>query len=119
VKPEPLSVQFRVYEGHARGIATGMVEACYKAEANRVSARQKHNWNRRACLLCRNRRGSIPDYDGRVSMYEFGYQSGQVIIVTAGKVVFNRHVLTVDVASLFDTEFERHYKGSGCARCCA
>ena len=38
---QPLCIQSGVYEAHARGIATGVVEAGHKAEANRVSARQE------------------------------------------------------------------------------
>jgi hypothetical protein len=60
---------------------------------------------------------SIPDYDSRVSLYEFSHQSGQVFIIAAGKVVFNRRILPVDIASLFETQFERRYKGRRCAGC--
>jgi hypothetical protein len=68
---------------------------------------------RKRCL------GSIPDYDRRVSLYEFRHQIRQVFIITAGKVVFNRHILPIDIASFFETQFERRYKGRCCAGCCA
>ena len=51
---QPFCIQSGVYEAHARGIATGVVEAGHKAEANRVSARQEYNWNGRGCSFCRN-----------------------------------------------------------------
>jgi hypothetical protein len=35
------------------------------------------------------------------------------------KVVFNRHILPIDIASLFETQFERPYKGRRCAGYCA
>ena len=118
-QPKSLSVQSRVYEGHARGIAARVVEAGHKAEANRVSARQEYNRNRRGCRFCRNRRGSIPDYDGHMALYEFSHQSWQEFVMTAGQVVFNRHILPLDIASLLETQFERRYKGRRCAGCCA
>ena len=114
---ESLSVQYGVYEAHAGGIAAGMIEAGHKAQANRVSAGQKHNWNRRGCLFCRNRCGSIPDYHGYVPLNEFSHQTWQAFIITAGKVVFHRHVLPFDIPSLFETQFECRYKGRRRAGC--
>src|SRR5271155_3709917 len=102
-QPESLSVQYGVYEGHARSIAAGLVEASHEAQANWVSAGQKHNWNRRGRLFCRNRCGSIPDYDSRAPLNEFSHQTWQAFIIAAGKVVFHRDVLTLDITSLFET----------------
>lgn len=67
---ESLCVQCSGQEGHARCIAAGMVEAGHKADANWVGARHEHNWNRRGCRFCRNRWGSISDYDGHPPLYE-------------------------------------------------
>jgi hypothetical protein len=116
-QPESLSVQYGIYEAHARSIAAGVIEAGHEAQADRVSAGQKHNWNRRGYLFCRNRCGSIPDYDGYVPLNEFSHQTWQAFIMTAGKVVFHRYVLPLDIASLFETQFERRYEGRRRAGC--
>ena len=108
-KPQPLCIQSGVYEAHARGIATGVVEAGHKAEANWVSARQEYNWNGRGCSFCRDRRGSVPDDDGHRPLHEFIHQSWQAFVMSAGQVIFNRPILPLDEANLLQAPFEGLY----------
>src|SRR5262249_26511643 len=93
------------YQLVAHGVDTGDVaarsaEALDKAELDRVQAEAEDDRNRRGCGFGRERRGRAARCgdDSHPAADEIGYQfrnSGKVVLCPA---VFDRYVLTLDVA---------------------
>ncbi len=80
------------------------VEARNEALLDRIAADQEHHGNGRRCCLGRECRGSGDRGDHRHPLVDqFGRQGRQSVVATVRPAVFDRHVLALDVAGIFQT----------------
>src|SRR5262249_18855314 len=86
-------------------VAAGPGKAGDKTRPDRVFGDTKHDGDRRGCSLGRQRRSRTTSGDdhGDLSANEFRRQYWQSIELIFGPAVFDRHVLALDKAGLFET----------------
>src|SRR5262245_20471451 len=87
-----------------RQVAAGLGKAGHKTESYRVFADGEDDGDRRGCRLrCERHSGASARGDHRdPSANQFGRQCRQPIELILGPAVFDRHVLALDIAGVFE-----------------
>ncbi len=84
-------------------VAAGLGEARNKTELDRVFADDEDDGDRGGRRLCRKRRRSASRGDhGKRPANQFGRQPRQSIVLVFGPTVYDRHVLALDIAAVFE-----------------
>jgi hypothetical protein len=98
-----------VQVGHARQVTSGSTQAADKSNLNRVDRYLENDRNGRSRRLRRHcRRGAAASYNhGHLPLNEFSRKDRQAIIVAFSPAIFDRDVLALDIACLFQSLAER------------
>ena len=109
---ESLGIQLGGEHAHAREVATGSGETGDEACRDRVVAADEDDRDCRGCAFRRQRRRGAATRRDHVDLAadEVGRQCGQPIIVALGPPVFDRHVLSLDIAGFAQSLPERGHK---------
>src|ERR1700737_2408384 len=100
---QPLGFYLHVHLCHARDIATWAVKAGDEAEPDWVAGAFEDDRNCRGRRLCRKcRRSSGRGNHGHLAMNQVRGQSGNSIVMFLRPAVFDRDVLTFDVARFIE-----------------
>jgi hypothetical protein len=102
-KLEPLCGQLSSEEGHSGDVAARPVEAGDQAQPHRIGAEHEDDWYRRGGGLCRERWSGAAacDDQGHLTASQIGRQFRQPIGLIVRPAIFDRHILALDVAGLF------------------
>jgi hypothetical protein len=89
---------------HARQVAARPGEVGDEPKPDRVYSDDEDDGDRRGCRLGRQRRsGTSGHHDhGNLPANQFGRQRRQPIELIVGRAVFDRHVLALDRAAVFE-----------------
>ena len=107
---QPLRPDLHVQDAHAREVASRPVQAGDKAKRQRVAPTTKRSGSSRLLPLL-----AVPQGHSRRSRpptaNEVGGQRGQSIVLVVRPAVFDREVLALDIACLFQAPMERGQEG--------
>jgi hypothetical protein len=97
---------------YARDVAAWVTEASDEAEPEGITARFKDNRNGCGFCLCRKRRRSAGcSNDRNLMMNKLGHKPGEPISSTVCPTIFNRDVLTFNVAHFLQAATEGSHHG--------
>jgi hypothetical protein len=102
---QPLCPQLSTEKTDSCQVAARPAEAGDKTNPNRVVGDDEDDGDRRGCRLGRQRRRGTSGCDdhGDLSTNQFGRQRRQSIVLTFGPGIFNRYVLALNIAGVFET----------------
>jgi hypothetical protein len=106
---ELLGHQLPRHDADAREVATRPAETANEPISDRVACRED-NWDRRGCAFrCHCRRCTAREDHVYLATNEVGGQSRQPVIIVLRPAVFDRHILSLDVAGFAQSLVERGY----------
>src|SRR3974390_3249711 len=101
---------------YAREVTSRMVKAGGQAELDRVNAHAKDDGNGLACCFCGKDRRRVDGGDhGHLATHQLGSQGRQLVIVSLGPSIFDRHIPAFVITGSTETATEFLHE----MRCCA
>jgi hypothetical protein len=108
---QPLRPDLHVHDAHAREVAARAAQAGDKSKRERVEPCHEDNRNYRGCCLCWPYCRAIRDDHRHLMANEVGRQQRKSVVFVIRPAVFDREVLALDIASLFQAPMERGQEG--------
>jgi hypothetical protein len=107
-EPQPLGHDFRGEKIDAGRVAARPGKTGDETQLDRVFGDDEDDWDRRGRSFCRLRRGWAERGDYRhLTPHEIGHERRHAIVLALEPMVFDHHVLALDVAGFVETFTER------------